>query len=167
MAKRKRKIVEKELPHLWVWYETNTSGGGIKAGQEKDEWPDREDTHHSLEIFGIFRTDPDTLYQERMDVLQEVFDAETVYLVVARYEDGDTFGHSFGHSHFCGIFASAQEAKNRRDELSKPKKGKADSYCHPWNGYFASLEGFEIHEFPVHDKKADGFTGDPEIIRHT
>lgn len=67
-----------------------------------------------------------------------VLTGDKVWLVVARYYDGGTFGGTSGLWQIVEVAASAKDAQDISAGVAR-RPG-------PWKGYFASLEDVEIHE---------------------
>jgi hypothetical protein len=75
-------------------------------------------------------------------------ECKVVFLVVVRYEDGDTFGSCYGNFHFYSIRATEKEAEKDKAIIETPR-GENDDY-RPWDGYFERLEEVEIYEMPLY-----------------
>lgn len=83
---------------------------------------------------------------------------DTVYVVVADYESGDTFGRSGGHYQILDAFASADEADalleaanayndqggSRSERISRGLSHNGVNYYVSWDGYFESLNSLDI-----------------------
>jgi len=145
-TKQSKKIKEKKF-FLYVVYEADRVPGKI---EEEDEY---EYLHIGLEVFGICRKDPDRIYQEKIEVPEDICHANVVYLVVVRYRDGGTFRSTTGHYEFVDIVYTPGEAIDMRYEIEEDKfsaRKFREGYL-PWKGCFAKLEKVEIHEFKVTD----------------
>jgi hypothetical protein len=85
-------------------------------------------------------------------------DCKKLYLVVVRYTDGGTFGSTKGYWTVKGIFKdddSAHAFKKLVEDGKCPKRtyeshdGSIEEMHHEWEGYFASLDGVEVHRLEV------------------
>lgn len=130
---------------LFLDYEETSSGGGICAGQENDEWPDHNPVYYTSEMKKLVR-DRELLSGwkcEEFEVTEDLYNRSSLYLVVVRHSDGDTFGSSHGHSEFIGLFGSSKEALHVKKAIESGDYRKGEYL--PWNGYFNRLESVEIH----------------------
>lgn len=156
--------MSKEKYTLYMVYDENEDGGGIKSGQENEAWPEHEDSHHSFRPICLLRKNPGKIHIESFEVSEDVFKCNELYAFIVRYSSGSTFGKSYGHWSLLGIFKT-------RDEVSDfYKKVNSDDYdgykC--WVGYFEELEGFETHKLSVKNKyKATEDSGDMRYFDHT
>ena len=80
-----------------------------------------------------------------------MYAAETVYLVVVRYGDGDTFGHTYGNWTVFAATASEEEALKIGESIEDGSLVKKKPGYYRWTAYFNSLESVEIHAFRVRD----------------
>lgn len=72
---------------------------------------------------------------------------DNMYLVVVRYSSGNTFGHSTGHAYVEGVY-DTKESANLVAAMIEAESYSSKGYL-PWQGYFESLEGVEIHNITV------------------
>ena len=143
----KKKIIEKEPIRLWFSYTSSAYGGEALS---EEPYADRADEHREVSFHGCYNAGPDGLNFDStsVEVSKEVFEAKKVYLVVVRYEDGDTFGRSYGNWHIVDVVLTEEEARDIDSGIrSKTYTDKCGYNC--WEGYFNRLESVEIHEFPV------------------
>lgn len=134
-----------------------------------DEW-DRANTSTSRSFVGVSMTKPDD-YKLSYESFVSDFHVEvgdTIYLVVAEYSNGDSFGHDYN----CGCevvsthktLQAAQEVCDaiHNEDCYVQKKGVYGDYLRvtasdgvevnlypPWRGYFNSLEDVTIIEGTV------------------
>lgn len=91
-----------------------------------------------------------------LDVPPQVFNhPDYVYLVVVRYSDGGTFGHTTGYWHVSLVTTDRDEALKMETAIRANTLPKEGVYK-PWEGYFSSLEDVEIHGFKISDTVAGG-----------
>lgn len=134
----------------------NHSGGWALSD---GPYPDREDEYTQIE--GVTVTRDDDSY---IKVPFEPVDDTTVYVVIVRYQSGDTFGTSYGNYEVMDVFDDADEAKELaeavdRDAYSSDIRGKVETkfefthdgkeYYKAWVGYFERYEGVEVHSVRV------------------
>lgn len=130
-----------ELPRVYIEYTSDSSGGD--SIDPSDRWSDRTDQHVTLEVKNLFKTEPQHLFfKDSIEVDPKILEQTHAFLVVVRYQTGDTFGTSHGNFHFHGIYATQEEAEEAAKECRKP--ATAGTY-RIWDGYFERLEDVEIH----------------------
>lgn len=137
---------------LFLTYSEDRTGGQVCAGQEGEKWASHEDEHIHVEFNELLLEKPTDSRSYPHEVLgpEDVKEGDELYLTIVRYYDGGTFGRTCGYWHVHGVHKTAAEAA----ELAKTVHAKGsdrrsyDQYC-PWIGYFAGLEGVEVHEFRV------------------
>ena len=150
------------MTKLHVEYETSSSGGEALSNEA---WSDRSDEVTTFRPTNIFldREDKTAWRNEDVNSDEDVVAGDSVYLVVVRYGDGDTFGHSTGNYSFWGIYRCIEKAKKlkeliRADYVNNSKKIEEQikelatrDYVslYDWRGYFNSLESVEIHPMTV------------------
>lgn len=147
--------LKENMPKLYMYYEENQSGGGIQAGEEEESWPCYNPVYYTFTMHGISLNNNLSYYKEEIDVDWDVKDGEKVFVLIARYSSGGTFGSTHGHFSVQGIFQTEQEMlakqaileKDTNDYLDKGNKRKIPYY--PWIGYFEHLEDFEQYETEV------------------
>jgi hypothetical protein len=141
----KRHEVKDEKPKVYIEYTSDSEGGEPLTD---DRWSDRSDTHVTLEVKHLYKSEPKHLFfKDSLDVEPKVLEAQFVYLVVVRYKTGDTFGSSYGNFHFYSVRATQEEALEDKVAIESPR-GEKDHY-RPWDGYFERLEDVEIHTMPL------------------
>jgi len=152
MAKKKKKKYEIHLSY--DGYET-----GGDAIDPEDQWSSREDMHRQFhpQFLYVNRDDVPTWQSERIEIDFKPEEGTDVFLLVVRYESGDTFGRSYGNWHIFGVYQKRKEAKQlkvriEREEQEYEDGGREwkDSDCHkPWRGYFERMEGVEIYNLDI------------------
>lgn len=77
--------------------------------------------------------------------VDELSPGAVAFVVIANYQDGDTFGSS-GYWEVAGVASTPEDAKKMaaaaEDERTAVRS--ADPSYRPWDGYFASLNSVEI-----------------------
>lgn len=125
-----------------------------------DSW-DRPDTNAEYIGTNVYFTNAQnptgTMYGADFESDAEVGDK--VYVVIAKYSTGDTFGHDGGQIDVMNVFKERYEAdsliaylQSKKGNTYSCKFGGKDYYI-PWNGYFETLEDLFIEECVV--QKAD------------
>lgn len=137
-----------ESPRVYIEY-TSYSEGGKPLTNER--WADRADKITTLEVENLYAVEPEHLFfKDSVEVDPSVLECSEVYLVVVRYQTGDTFGKSLGNFHFYSVRKTEQEAIEDRRVCEAPvKKGDYENY-RPWDGYFERLQYVEIMKMPLH-----------------
>ena len=133
--------------HLWVSYSEERSGG---EKSEPGQWSSRAPTYITVTVEGLFLEEPDSLYRESVEVMGELTWAhagEQAYLLVVRHSDGDTYGSSYGHAHFEGVYETLKEAEAVAQTINDGSY--SNKRYKPWDGFFTKLEGIEIHSMTI------------------
>lgn len=141
------------MNEIYLAYSEHETGGEICAGEENDSFPSREDAYIDFKPLGLY-----TKMGNSQETISVEFDpkeaiGKNVYLVIASYSDGDTFGQTHGHWYIVGCYLDEHEAKLRQSQVYN-KSQKSDYY--PWNGYFASLETIDIYATTLRDEECTG-----------
>jgi hypothetical protein len=125
---------------VFVIYRKSTTGGQIRAGHENDSYPDHEDAYCDFEVTGVRSTNTGEVYWDAVEIDFIPQPGDIVHVVVVRYGDGDTFGHTNGLGSIRAVFATREEA----EAFSKlyPDNKLDTKYCE-WDSYFASYERVE------------------------
>jgi len=178
-TKKKAKSMERQHPHapppgkrLYLGYTTTSSGGE----RESDEpYSSRSPQYIEVKFTSLTRQSG-TFFAHDIEVSDEVHAADEVFLVVVRYQDGDSFGTSHGNwTVFKAVTSEAEatEIAGSIEDGSLAKAVEADqkrgvyNTCLQWVGYFNSLEGVEIHSFRVAEKPfSDNVSPKVSIHRH-
>lgn len=143
---------------LYINYSSSRSG---RESKSNEPYSNREDEYREVEFHGIYRNSPDAFFYDSREVSEEVFNSDKVYMVVVRYESGDTFGRTFGNWHIFDIFATEKEADHISGLI---ENDKLDGYVR-WKGYFERFQWVEIHEFKV-NQDAPSQNPNRKFIRH-
>lgn len=156
--------LKENMSTLYMYYEESRSGGGIQAGEEEQSWPCYNPVYYSFNMRGISLNGNLSYYKESIDVDWDVKDGEKVFVLIARYGSGGTFGRTHGHFSLQGIFRTEQEMLEKQAILQKDtddykdRKNNRQVPYHPWIGYFECLEHFEQYETEV--GRNDAFCSD-------
>lgn len=135
---------QEEHPRVYIEY-TTSSEGGVAINPE-ERWSDRTDQHVTLEVKNLFKTEPKHLFfKDSIEVDPKVLEQTHAFLVVVRYQTGDTFGTSHGNFHFQDVCATQEEAEEVAKACHKPRDKNSKENYRPWDGYFERLEDVEIH----------------------
>lgn len=127
---------------LFVNYSEEYLGGGeICEGQEDSAWPSHEDSLQVFTVENITLTNA-TPYHEEVEFDLPNPTPVGLFVVVAHYADGGTFGRTCGYGSIEGVYLTHEEAQARADAIvagAPSIKGYT-----PWDGYFASLQETEV-----------------------
>lgn len=125
------------------------------ASKYEHSWEAEKD----LNVLGVYkdRKHCRSWEVEEMNVLDSEI-GDTLFIVVVRYSDGDTFGHSTGNFDFVQIVKTAEQAVKLRGFIAANKykkymclgKGQRREVHLSWTGYFNSLESIEIHKLELY-----------------
>lgn len=139
-----------------------SSSGGTPETNE--QWPHREDEIHNYTLDSVNLEDGKSEYtfdSKEVTVDFKVENGDTVYVLLVTYEDGDTFGRSYGNIHIVGVYVTEKEAIKVRDDIDYDeqhldrnalfsKKTKRRFKGDPsWRGYFERFTSAEIFEMVV------------------
>lgn len=167
-------MVKKDKNEFYITYSSDSSGGEIKSGQEYESYPDREDGQISFNILTVAADKGGNRWLETCYTNKDVtpYINKEVYIVVARYYDGDTFGRTYGHWKVVDICFTREEALQLSSLVQKTKEPSRWGYksdeeklkVHSeyekakkelleqtdigylnWDGYFSDLTGVEIY----------------------
>jgi hypothetical protein len=141
----------KEAYEMILCYKERTYGGEISPGQEGDSWPSHEDEIIEIDLLSLHRPDSKSkkLSYDRETVYADFNPSKVdqAYLVMVRYSDGDTFGHSSGHMYVEGVYKS----KKKADKVAKSIEKDTYKGYKAWSSYFGGLESVEVVNMSVED----------------
>ena len=94
-TKKKRNRAANPPPQkmLYLGY-TSTSTGG--EAESNEQWASHSPRYIKVKFTSLSR-ESGTFFGHNIVVTDEVYAADEVYLIVVRYQDGDTFGTSHGN----------------------------------------------------------------------
>lgn len=161
---KKKHVSEAPPPQkeLYLSYKETHTGG---ESESDEQWSSRSPSYTEVTFTGLSRVKDDSGFfpsHRALYVDDDVYAAEEVYLVVYRYQDGDTFGTSHGNWGVYAVVKSEEEALKIGVDIESGTLHKDGKYL-PWEGYFSSLEGIEIHSFRVGNTPR---SGNVSIHRH-
>lgn len=156
MSTPQKKSTKKENKYyLWLDYDEDRSESG--DSDHGDGTPYSGYSRHYIQwnLNGVHRKEDsiEKFFKDSKEVSEETFNSEKVWVVVVRYGDGGTFGHTDGYWDIPLITSSRNEAIEKVEFIKQTVKGqvkKPDEY-YTWNGYFANLEDVYAKEFTVDD----------------
>jgi hypothetical protein len=124
-----------------VYLKKTSYGGMSREPTSGDEW-DIGDTWTSWD-FGPLSIKNHSGYDEFIDLDWEPDTGDQVYLVIAVWSTGCSFGHQAGeYSEVFGGFKTWEEANQKLKDV------KVQPY-RPWEGYFESLDSIEVESFTL------------------
>lgn len=132
------------MKKLYFDIESYRYGGDVL--NPDDEWSDRSDEIVELKIpSATFDRGKEFWPNESFDVPDHFESCDVLYVTVARYSDGDTFGQSYGLYKICFVSDVLQEANDYNPETKSDYK--------PWVGYFSSYEKTEVYTVQILKEK--------------
>lgn len=151
---------------LYLKYHSSAEGG--EPINSDDKWPDYHTVYKSFTPTSLHISQQS--WQETIETLVEPEVGKRVYVMVVRYSDGDTFGHSEGNWGVIGAFDNEKEVYmlkkaieyfgvlDKEDSYDTAynyvvaafRQSGLPSHVHPtWLGYFNELELVEVHEMVI------------------
>lgn len=143
------------MSQIYIKYnETREGGEALDSG----EWSDRADENIDVDFLGYKAVHEnsfsDSQWLDSFDVPESIVVAMSVklpiHLVVVRYSDGDTFGHTYGYWQIVHFTTSYAEASLINDSIQQAG-GRLSPECNgnaydSWTGsYFGRFQHTEIH----------------------
>lgn len=131
-----------------------------------DSW-DRPNTATEINSVRVVKTDkelPDDYRYQSSDVFEVSDDAKLVYVVIARYSTGDTFGNDDGHYAVFDVLTEEWQVSALMSKILDTVPGwtpdgkvntkyefeyNDKTHIVPWSGYFESFEDVEVHEVTI------------------
>lgn len=144
-----RKTTPTPPKYLYLSFKEHRTGGELEHPEEQFSF--RSPTYIEVTFTGLGRERetssffPDT---REIEVTDEVYNSSTVYLVIYRYQDGDSFGTSYGNWSVWAVTTDETKALKIASDIESGRLSKKGTYL-PWEGYFNKLEGVEVHSFRV------------------
>jgi hypothetical protein len=149
---RKKKIVpaKKKRYYLTVHYNYSSEGGEALTNEE---WSDRSPEYITTEFLGAYYFYTDSFKNKitckDFEISFNPENVDSVYLVIVKYSDGDTFGTTFGLWDVPLITVSEKSAEICVKQIRKQTgRFKKDAY-QPWQGYFSRLEDVSVVKFDL------------------
>lgn len=130
-----------------------SSRGGWPLSDEP--YSGREDEHTTVEGVTVIRDDKS--YDK---VSFEPVDGNIVYVVLVRYQSGDTFGTTYGNYEVMNVFDNPLDAQELAEAVDRDAdktdihdnidrlfefEHNGKTYYKAWAGYFERYEGVEVH----------------------
>lgn len=148
----------KQNYEIYMTYRTDQSGGEVI--DPNDEWSSHEDQYIEFNPIAVAKSAEGLKWYETISLSFDPSLVDKIFVVIVRYGDGDTFGHTCGNWHVEGGYSTLEKAKTIKTSIENDEYGKSgkkeEHYQYlPWKGYFASLETVEIHSFPLRDTVED------------
>ena len=138
MIKKTKK--EKTWP-IYICYTEHKSGGNPL---DDEDYPNYSDLHIDFRINSVHHRQ--NRKEDRLPSKREKYEinfnpmGKEIYIIVVRYDSGDTFSRSFGNWHIDSIYKSDESAVDRQEKIENDKvKGYVE-----WKGYFRKLEHVEL-----------------------
>lgn len=152
-------------------YDEISSGGEICKGDEGSSWPSYEPEYIELVPCAVtMDTGEYPLKGGRVFIDFEPIVGERIYITVARYTTGCTFGIIYGRVAILGGYKTKEEAldaatnkeyanelqeqyitANNREDFTLEYTEKPSINYHPWVGYFERFESCEIYSSIIKD----------------
>lgn len=129
---------------------------------ENDSW-DRHDTQSGVEEIEVLLQEYH-MWSEEFEIDDKIKRGQVVYVVLANYDTGDTFGRDYNKTKVVEVFTSADDAHNlvkiiNNQRADYSSDGKIDrnynffyknkQYYKFWEGYFESLNGARYESIQV------------------
>lgn len=117
------------------------------AWEERGELVVGDIAHISPDVDGVYFHRHEVEYYEG-----ELSIGDLVYVIIANYSSGDSFGRGYGTNlDICSIHKDEQTAHHNLAILrdSKINTIRLDDYFKPWGGYFESLDSIEVYTMIV------------------
>ncbi len=147
---KKTKEVPNPTKRLYLVYESSSEGGECESDEP---YSSRTPTYKTVRFTSVLR-EKMGFFGHDFEVTEEVYNGSQVFLVVVRYQDGDSFGTSHGNWEMWQAVGSAEEALKIKQDILSGALTKKGHYL-PWEGYFCRLEDVEIHSFQIGRNGAD------------
>lgn len=135
---------------LHLEYETSERGRGARQPLSEEKWCDYSDVVVSFKPTNLFleRESKTTWRNEEIETDKDVERGDTVYVVVVRYGDGDTFGHSTGNYSFWGAYKDIEQANILKSLIKED-----DKYENDWE--YKSMQRKNFNKYRNESKKRE------------
>lgn len=130
---------------LYLGYEDRRTGGKSESNKPYSF----RSTEYVTVTFGSL-TRYHTYGSEDLAVTEEQFNADSLFVVVVRHTDGDSFGSSSGNWAIAGVSLTEEGARAIEVEARTPA---TKTGYRPWDGWACHLENVEIHCFKIHGEE--------------
>ena len=129
------------MKRLYLDYSELREGGGLL--DDSDFCMDREPEYITVTFNHLSRKEPEDFFKDSIEVSEEVFAMDKVYLAVIYYSDGDTFGYTSGYWEKVGVYPTEEYARMAIKRRISPYVKRKRDY-EPWDGYFSGIEGNDV-----------------------
>lgn len=134
--------------NLYLVYSDYSTGGEICEDMENDSWrPSFEPTYHDFRLLSAHHRQNSKEEQLPYDRHKEEisFDPKnkTIYVVLVRYGEGDTFSSSHGLGHIEGVYEHLGQAQKIATAIENKTYFSKRGYL-PWDCYFGGLENASV-----------------------
>lgn len=133
---------------LYVTYDEIVRGG---KPQSDGPYSLREDTYVDFSLKEVSMQENSSFYKEEFEVPEFDIDEPApgflrcVYVVLVRYQDGNSFGRRFGNGFIEGVYLTEEAAQKVVLQIMSDTYPK---YAR-WEGYFNRLESVNYHPMMV------------------
>ena len=136
-------------PGPWV-YITYTSEQETekRRGQRPGRYDPKPDKHIHLKVTGLFRNQQG-FFNDRLKVHPDVLAARDLFLVIARYTDGDSYQTTRGYHRFIAVEVQESDARAWQALIKKHRDDPGPDF--PWGHTFSHLEDVEVIRLPLLD----------------
>jgi len=134
---------------IYLYYNEDETGGNISEGYEDSEWPSHEPLYRSFHVLGLSRTIKKNDWIEQIEVDFDPKEVNDVWVVIVRYQSGDSFGSSYGNWHIEGAYKAEGKAIFIKKSI---ENGTYKGWYKPWIGYFEGLESVEVVKMNLVDE---------------
>ena len=135
-----------EPKYFYLKYKESRSGG---ESESSEPYSCRSPEYIEVTFQSLSREKGDDFFPYTVEVDEDTYGHDTVFLVVVRYQDGDSFGSSHGNWMVWRTVSSEEEALKIQASIKDGSLDKDKTTYRPWTGYFNNLEDVEIHGFRV------------------
>jgi hypothetical protein len=153
----KKKTQESPPPESGLWMRYSESEHCIQDDFNRDDWSGYSEYQKEFHPISLHRSQPAEWYYEKLELNFDPKEVNKVWIVVARYTDGGTFGCTHGYWKVKAVCKTDDEAYAIKKQIEngtfpKPKyawRGKDHEGMHEWEGYFAALDDVEVHRMEI------------------
>lgn len=128
---------KKENKYLSVSYREYTRV--IREGGGKP-YSDSGTTETDFYVTGVFKEKTGGVYSNLVEVKDDYEEGDEAFVVVVRYDTGDTFGSSEN----CGCIVDVCKTEKEASAIAVLCEDKTHPDSYMWNGYFDRFRGVEI-----------------------
>lgn len=136
---------------IYITYEEYRTGG---EPESNETYSQRSDTHINIRWKNAYIKERNSCYSETIEIDFNPEDIGHIYIVVVRYQSGDSFGTSYGNWKIVGAYKNVKDAQEILDKINYDEEHKYDEdykkeyekEFREWDGYFERFEnaGIEV-----------------------